>query len=133
VKSAHQVDINGYLQKELPLTKAASGFNVTIPKDAFYVILNTSEPTVTTANPEGLKVYPNPTKGSIVIEVPAEWELQNTLQIFDHTGRKVYQKQNLTAGKNTITLPKLSAGLYEVVVTHSKTKEKKVHKVMIGG
>jgi hypothetical protein len=133
VKSAHQVDINGYHKKELPLTKAASGFNLTIPKDAFYVILNTSEPTVTTANPEGLKVYPNPTKGSIVIEVPAEWELQNTLQIFDHTGRKVYQKQNLTAGKNTITLPKLSAGLYEVVVTHSKTKEKKVHKIMIGG
>jgi hypothetical protein len=63
--------------------------------------------------------------------VPPGLALQNMVQIFDQGGRMVYQKQNFAAGKNLITLPKFSAGLYDVVVTDSKTKEKKVYKIMI--
>ena len=127
VKSAHLLDINGYFKKEIPLTKAVSGFNLIIPKDAFYIILNTAEPTVVAVVDAGsLKVYPNPSNGNIILEVPQGLALQNTLQIFDRGGRLVYQKLNLAAGKNLITLPKLSAGLYDVVVTNNNTKEKKI-------
>ena len=132
VKSAHLLDINGYFKKEIPLTKAVSGFNLIIPKDAFYIILNTAEPTVVAVVDAGsLKVYPNPSNGNIILEVPQGLALQNTLQIFDRGGRLVYQKLNLAAGKNLITLPKLSAGLYDVVVTNNNTKEKKIYKIVI--
>jgi hypothetical protein len=131
VKSAHVLDINGYLKKEIPVTKAGSGFNLTIPKDAFYVILNTSEPTASAVEPDGVKVYPNPSNGTIFVEVPQGLAFHNTLQVFDQGGRKVYQKQNLAAGKNPIALPKVSAGVYEVVLSDNWTKEKKVYKIMI--
>ncbi len=131
VKSAYVLDINGYLKKEVPLTKAGSGFNLTVPKDAFYVILNTTEPTVAGVEPDGVRVYPNPSNGNIFVEVPQSLALHNTLQVFDQGGRRVYQKQNLVAGKNTITLPRISTGMYDVVVTDNWTKEKKVYKIVV--
>jgi hypothetical protein len=65
------------------------------------------------------------------VEVPQGLAFHNTLQVFDQGGRKVYQKQNLAAGKNPIALPKVSAGVYEVVLSDNWTKEKKVYKIMI--
>ena len=44
VRSAFLLDINGYLKKEIPLVKSGRGWSVKIPKDAMYVILNTSQP-----------------------------------------------------------------------------------------
>jgi hypothetical protein len=46
VRSAHALDFNGYLKKEIPLSRSAKGWSLTIPKDALYVILNMSKPKV---------------------------------------------------------------------------------------
>ncbi|HEX8377923.1 MAG TPA: hypothetical protein VF602_08890 [Pedobacter sp.] len=46
VRSAHALDVNGYLTKEIQLNKSGKGWSMTFPKDALYVILNMTQPKV---------------------------------------------------------------------------------------
>lgn len=83
-------------------------------------------PAVTTGITESLKIlgtniYPNPTSGT-----PVQWQLGDEmigadLQVFDATGKLVYQKQ-VTANLTGIPVTGLATGSYLARVSNSKTQ-----------
>ena len=62
--------------------------------------------------PPALKVYPNPSNGSFIIE-PTGAE-QQTLQIYDLSGRKIHSQ--VISGKTGIYAGSLPAGVYELIL-----------------
>ena len=75
-------------------------------------------------------IFPNPAKELLTVRMQADAALGAVIEITDATGRKVYQQQlQVQKGMQqwTLTLPKLSAGLYYVrLVTQSMTEAKAV-------
>ena len=62
-----------------------------------------------------LKLYPNPTTGSVTIECHLEDEDVAELMVFDMSGRRVYRNGNV-CGASNVVLNGLSEGLYHCVL-----------------
>jgi hypothetical protein len=60
-------------------------------------------------NPTDFKVYPNPNKGTFVLELNKDASL---ISIYNETGQKIKEIQNLSTGKHHLNLSDLSPGLY---------------------
>lgn len=59
-----------------------------------------------------IKVYPNPTKGEIRIEIPSiENDLGGTIEIVDLKGQMVFRQNNITAS-NLINITNIVDGFY---------------------
>lgn len=71
LRSAHLLDENGYEVREVAVKEVEGGLQVTLPQNAMYVMLNTSESTVTSleeaSEDTSWIVYPNPSYGSFTI------------------------------------------------------------------
>ncbi|MCX7605863.1 MAG: T9SS type A sorting domain-containing protein [Bacteroidia bacterium] len=68
-----------------------------------------------------LRVYPNPTKGSVTIEAP-EGQLPLKVQIYDASGRQLLERL-LSKGQETLALP-VESGLYILQVEKGKTTKR---------
>lgn len=132
VRSAHMLDYNGYLKREIPFVQTEAGWKLFVPKDAMYVILNSSESNVTglQETSKEMVLYPNPTNGNFVLKLP-ENEKSNSIRVIDQLGRIVYEKQNLSPGQNEIILPKLKAGMYQVLVQSSDSKKRRTYQIIL--
>lgn len=68
-----------------------------------------------------LKAYPNPVNDKLTIELNDIKTNNNTIEVFDNTGRKVFVKEfskpSVYAYKEEVDLSNLSKGLYTVVLT----------------
>lgn len=85
---------------------------------------------VTSAEVKICKVYPNPTAGILLIEVPAEYT-EIHAEIMDHTGRSVLASFLLTGrtGIATLNLRHLSSGAYVLHLSGPEGKLDEVHRV----
>jgi hypothetical protein len=63
---------------------------------------------------ESFKMYPNPTKERVVIELPAV-VASGIVKVYDNLGR-VVKNQKISAAHNTIDTSDLTVGLYTVVI-----------------
>jgi hypothetical protein len=73
-----------------------------------------------TKNPltlEAIRVFPNPTAGNLSVLLPDDLVGKNVfLQIFDQTGRRVYDQISVQNKQIDLTLLGLADGLYSLVV-----------------
>ncbi|MDQ3536545.1 MAG: T9SS type A sorting domain-containing protein, partial [Bacteroidota bacterium] len=127
ITSAYALDQNGYIKKEIFVERYADHVKIWLPANTMYMVLNTNDPTVITGMEEetlnSVKLYPNPTKGTVVLEIPEYMKSINLLQVYDNSGRMVYSEKNLKPGQKQITLPKLSNGIYHIVFDSPKNKK----------
>ncbi len=109
------------------MERYADHVKIWLPANTMYMVLNTNDPTVITGMEEetlnSVKLYPNPTKGTVVLEIPEYMKSINLLQVYDNSGRMVYSEKNLKPGQKQITLPKLSNGIYHIVFDSPKNKK----------
>lgn len=78
------------------------------------------------------EVFPNPTTGTINLQVNTAKDMTANIQLTNETGQIIfYQKMYLVAGKNTkkIIVQQLSQGIYYLKLNHADGVE--VHKVVI--
>lgn len=126
IKSAYVLDQAGYVSKEIFVEKSPDHALIVLPSNTMYMVLNTNEPTVVTGIEDEkaavVKLYPNPTRGTFMLEIPAHIRSLTMLQVYDNTGRIVYTEKNIKAGQKQIALPKLPDGLYQVRFNDSRQK-----------
>lgn len=102
IRAAYLLDQAGYISREIDIEKNADHINITLPENTMYLVLKGSEPTAPGA-PEGslrtIKLYPNPSKGTVMLDIPDYINSVNFLQVFDNSGRLVHTEKNLTPGQ----------------------------------
>jgi uncharacterized delta-60 repeat protein len=89
------------------------------------VVLSTADITLGDVK---LRFYPNPANTKLFVDIPQSNGKKITAQVYDLNGR-LLQKQSLTQRLNEISVVKLPAGLYQLVIYIGK--EKAVRKVMV--
>ena len=89
------------------------------------VVLSTADITVGDVK---LRFYPNPAYTKLFVDIPQSNGKKITARVYDLNGR-LLQKQSLNQMLNEISVDKLPAGLYQLVI--SIGKEKAVRKVMV--
>jgi hypothetical protein len=126
IKSAYVLDQSGYISKEIFVERHPDHIILMLPPNTMYMILNTNEPTVITGiddeNLAAIKLYPNPAKGTVMLEIPDHAKSVNLLQVYDNLGRLVYTERNIKPGQKQITMPKLPNGLYHVTFNSAQHK-----------
>ncbi len=93
-------------------------------------VLNTIDTTNSTVsikeieftNSKEVIVFPNPFQDNLTIYYKGKIEDSYNLVLFDVTGKKVYNQENITNNKTTINLNQLSEGLYIAVGTDNLGK-----------
>jgi hypothetical protein len=127
ISAAYLLDQSGYVNKEIYIERFADHVMLSLPPNTMYVVLNTNIPTVTTgikeANLAPIKLYPNPTKGTVIFDIPAHLQSLNSLQVYDNRGSVVYTENNIRPGQKQITLPVLPNGLYYAVFNDLQHKK----------
>src|SRR6056297_115845 len=68
---------------------------------------------------ETLKVYPNPTKGNISVEMPEKIKNQTNIEIYSLSGAKVYTK-NISKNDNEINIQHLTNGVYIIRISDGR-------------
>lgn len=96
-----------------------------IKTDADGILVSTNESGSLHAKEE-LKIFPNPTKGSMNIQVTQTFGKVKTLEIMDRTGRAVMSQ---TGDFANIDMGALTRGLYVVVLTNFDN-EKRMMKII---
>jgi len=66
----------------------------------------------------GIHISPNPSNGSFNVDIPVT-DGQSLLMVYDYSGRQI-SEQNLTAGKNNITLRNTVPGCYLLKIINQK-------------
>jgi len=61
-----------------------------------------------------LKVYPNPTQGDFMLELPSYSGKSLQVELFDVTGKRIYAASHLSAHPVQVSLPDLPSGIYLV-------------------
>jgi len=123
VKSAFVLDQAGYGKREIYVERNADHINLTLPENTMYLVLKTTEPTITGVHAEKLpavKLYPNPSQGPVMLDIPSH---VNQLQIFDHLGRLVHTEKDIKPGQNQVILYNLPNGVYYVNFNHLQYKK----------
>jgi hypothetical protein len=127
ITSAYVLDQSGYISKEIFVERNYDHIILSLPPNTMYMVLNTNEPTVVTGiNDEDLspiKLYPNPTKGTVVLDIPDHIKSLNSLQVYDNMGRLVHTEKNIRQGQKQIVLPALPNGIYHVTFNNSHHKK----------
>ncbi|MBW3546202.1 MAG: T9SS type A sorting domain-containing protein, partial [Bacteroidetes bacterium] len=127
IRSAYLLDQSGYINREIFVERHADHIILSLPPNTMYMVLNTNEPTVVTGiNDENLspiKLYPNPTKGTVVLEIPNHIKSVNLLQVYDTMGRIIHTESNIRPGQKQITLPALPNGVYHVIFNDAHHKK----------
>jgi hypothetical protein len=126
ISAAYLLDQSGYINKEILVERFSDHIMLSLPPNTMYLVLNTNEPTVTgikEANLAPIKLYPNPTKGTILWDIPAHLQSLSSLKVYDSRGSVVYTENNLRPGQKQITLPALPNGLYYVVFNDLQHKK----------
>jgi hypothetical protein len=110
IKSAYVLDQSGYISKEIFVERHPDHIILMLPPNTMYMILNTNEPTVITGiddeNLAAVKLYPNPAKGTVMLEIPDHVKSLNMLQVYDNLGRLVHTERNIKPGQKQIPMPK---------------------------
>jgi hypothetical protein len=117
IKSAFVLDQAGYNKKEINIERSADYITLTLPGNTMYLVLKNTDPTTTGVQEENLptvKLYPNPSKGSVTLDIPSHMNRVNLLQIFDHVGRLVYTEKDIKSGQKQVILYNLPNGVYYV-------------------
>ncbi|MDK2978213.1 MAG: hypothetical protein PWP52_927 [Bacteroidales bacterium] len=68
---------------------------------------------------ETLKVYPNPTKGNISIEIPEQIKNQTNIEIYSLSGAKVFTKK-ISRNDNRINIQHLNNGVYIIRINDGR-------------
>lgn len=68
-------------------------------------------------------LYPNPTKGTLNIQIPSNFGLPNSYTIYNNLGQKISQKQVSFESDLTIDTTSLSSGIYLITVTKDDAKK----------
>jgi hypothetical protein len=89
------------------------------------VVLSTADITLGDVK---LRFYPNPAYTTLFVDIPQSHGKKITAQVYDLNG-KLLQKQSLNQSLNEISVDKLPAGLYQLVIYIGS--EKAVRKVMV--
>lgn len=71
---------------------------------------------------DNFKVYPNPAKSEVIIEIPFDKGGDTSLKIIDFTGRIVYNKSIISLQKEIINVSDLSNGIYLLVTNQGNTQ-----------
>jgi hypothetical protein len=134
IKSAYVLDQAGYISKEIFVERHPDHIILMLPPNTMYMVLNTNEPTVITGitdeNIATIKVYPNPAKGTVMLEIPNHIQSLSLLQVYDNLGRKVHTERNIKPGQRQIRLPNLSNGVYLVTFSDEHQKYKNIKLVI---
>ncbi len=72
-----------------------------------------------------IKLYPNPTKSNVTLEIPSEVQQNINVAVFDINGRKmINQSMNIGAGQNVkqLSLSSLASGTYIIELSDAKNK-----------
>lgn len=83
-------------------------------------ILQNTEPLKEIIGKREMKIYPNPTKGMLQIEIPDYENLKNgVITVYNVQGKLITQKK-IDSFKNTIDLSSVSNGLYIMQINAGK-------------
>jgi hypothetical protein len=114
IRSAFVLDQAGYSKQEIYVERNTDHIILALPENTMYLVLKTTEPTVTGVHGENLPavtLYPNPSNGPVMLDIPSR---VNLLQIFDHAGRLVHTEKDLQPGQKQVSLYNLPNGVYYV-------------------
>jgi hypothetical protein len=75
-----------------------------------------------------LKIYPNPAKGFVTVDLAGSLNGETTYELFDVQGRKVISKVS-TTNFETLNIENLSDGIYMLTIQNGSNKTTK--KLMI--
>jgi hypothetical protein len=127
ITSAYVLDQSGYINKEIFVERYSDHIILSLPPNTMYMVLNTNEPTVVTGlhdeDLSSIQLYPNPTKGTVVLDIPDHIKSLNSLQVYDNLGRRVHTEKNIRQGQKQIVLPVLPNGVYHVTFNNSQHKK----------
>ncbi|MEI7981719.1 MAG: T9SS type A sorting domain-containing protein, partial [Bacteroidota bacterium] len=87
----------------------------------FIAIMSDKEGIQQTPETTNIKIYPNPTTGSFVLELPGEYNVQDTrVKIYGMRGDLVLSLEQLNDRRQRVDLSRQPAGIYLVQVTDGK-------------
>jgi len=116
ITSAKQLDVAGYVNKELPFTRNGDQINLSLPTDAMYVVLQgspVSSGTIKKKESE-FRLYPNPASGNFRVELPESVVQECELEIRDLCGRVVRNQKLSLPANEPVNIRMLTSGLYLV-------------------
>ena len=70
---------------------------------------------------KGLKIYPNPSKDLVTIDLPSELENGINITVLDSQGKQI-QTQVINAANNTLNVSNWQAGVYLIEITHDDSR-----------
>jgi PKD repeat protein len=114
------VAIDGATNKDLTITDYNKLYSVIVSKDGCSA--ETSEQLVISGTDEeleefGIKVFPNPTKSMLNIDINYSFDRYLTVQIFDNNGRRIFNDSAVNKGTNyqkQINLSGQKTGIYHI-------------------
>ncbi len=99
------------------------GFGLTTADEMFITYYQYTKSPLSTSIKEtdlsGLKLYPNPTENTLVLELENTTATEYELSIFDLSGKSVLSQNNLTGQRQQMDVSMLSSGTYVVFIQFS--------------
>jgi hypothetical protein len=116
ITSVKQLDVAGYVIKQLPFTRNGDQLTLSLPSDAMYVVMQGSP--VSSGNikkkESEFRLYPNPASGRFRVELSGFALKEFELEMRDLCGRVVRnQKMGSSAGE-PVDIRRLTPGMYLV-------------------
>jgi len=97
IKSAYLLDQAGYVSRAIYVEKNADYVQITLPENTMYLVLKESAAVGGTLehNLPAIQLYPNPSSGTVMLDIPDHIHSLNLLQVFDNYGKLVHTEKNL--------------------------------------
>jgi len=112
----------GYCDKNILIINSPGGKIIVLPPNALYTILDDNITGINDIIPQkndGFIIYPNPASGKVQIMIQNRDLMNGRLEIFDTSGRKVYEQKINNTDLIEIDSEKFRAGIYSALIRYS--------------
>jgi hypothetical protein len=117
ISQATLLDAAGYIKTDIVVEKIDDGVQITLPKNAMYVILrNTTQTGELKEKDKSFRIFPNPSDGNLKVEIPDFETTDYSLELLALSGEKVWQNKNIRQSSFEINAPYLSEGIFMAVL-----------------
>jgi len=117
ISQATLLDAAGYMKTDIAVEKIDDGVQITLPKNAMYVILrNTTQTGELKEKGKSFRIFPNPSDGNFKVEILNFETTDYSLELLALCGEKVWQNKNIRQSSFEINASHLSEGIFLAVL-----------------
>jgi hypothetical protein len=92
--------------------------------------IKSKKPTVSSTGGKRSKVFPNPSSGIFIVDIPREWS-EIIISVLDQAGKVVYNIHSTNIDVTNIDLRHLASGSYNLLVVSTEFGSKESHHIQI--